>query len=82
MVDPTEEGVVSDKTLLEWLCEAPQKIIGYISETTKTYVAHILGLIKSYWPKANLSPLVNSMSVDYSKKKFSEFVEEVKPVAH
>jgi hypothetical protein len=81
MVDPPEEGVVSDEMLLEWLCEAPQKITSYISKT-KTYVAHILGLIKSYWPKANLSPLVNSMSVDYSKKKFSEFVEEVKPVAH
>jgi hypothetical protein len=35
MVDPREERVVSDKTLLEWLHEAPQKITGYISETTK-----------------------------------------------
>jgi hypothetical protein len=48
MVDPPEEGVVKERTLLERLCEAPQKISGYISETTKTYVVHILRLVKSY----------------------------------
>jgi hypothetical protein len=47
MVDPPEEGVINERTLLERLHEAPQKISGYISETTKTYVARILGLIKS-----------------------------------
>jgi NifU-like protein involved in Fe-S cluster formation len=36
MVDPLEEGVVSDKTLLERLCETPKKITSYISETTRT----------------------------------------------
>jgi ribonuclease D len=82
MVDLPKEGVASDKTLLKRLHEAPQKITGYISETIKTYVAHILGLVKSYWPKANLSPLVDDMSVDYSDKNFLEFVEEVKPMAH
>jgi hypothetical protein len=48
MVDPLEEGVVSETTLLERLHEAPRKISRYISETTRTYVAHILGLVKSY----------------------------------
>jgi hypothetical protein len=78
-VDPPE-GVGSNKTLLERLHEAPQKITGYISETTKTYVAHVLGLVKSYWPKSSLSPLIDGMSTDCSGEKFSEFVKEVKPV--
>jgi hypothetical protein len=47
----------------------------------ETYVAHVLGLGKSYWPKGNLSPLSDDMSADYSEDKFSEFVEEVKSVA-
>jgi NADH:ubiquinone oxidoreductase subunit E len=47
-VDPSEEGAIDNRTLLEYLHEAPQKIAGYISETTKTYVAHVLGLIKSF----------------------------------
>jgi hypothetical protein len=45
-------------------------------------VAHVLGLLKSYWPKANQNPLADGMSVDCTDEKFSEFVEEVKPVAH
>jgi hypothetical protein len=36
MVDPLEEGVISERTLLERLREAPQKTYGYISDTTKT----------------------------------------------
>jgi hypothetical protein len=81
MVDPPEEGVINERTLLERLCEAPQKIAGYISETIKTYVAHILGLVKSYWPKANLNSLVDGMSANCSEEKFLEYIEEVKPVA-
>jgi hypothetical protein len=81
MVDPPKEGVAVNKTLLEHLQEAPQKITSYISETTKTYVADILGLVNSYWPKANLSPLVDGMAANCSEEKFSNFVEEVKQVA-
>jgi hypothetical protein len=47
MVDPSKE-VVDNRTLLERLHEAPQKIVGYISDTTKTYMAHVLGLIESF----------------------------------
>jgi hypothetical protein len=36
MVDPPEEGVVKNRTLLEHLREAPQKISSYLSNTTKT----------------------------------------------
>jgi hypothetical protein len=44
-------------------------------------VEHILGLVKSYWPKANLEPLATEMSADCTEDKFKELVEEVKPVA-
>jgi hypothetical protein len=43
-------------------------------------VEHILGLFKSYWPKANLKPLATGMSADCTKDKFKELVEEVKLV--
>jgi hypothetical protein len=54
MVDPLGEVVVDNRTLLERLREAPQKIASYVSETTMTYVAHVLGLVKSFWPNANV----------------------------
>jgi hypothetical protein len=60
-VDPQEEGIISERMLLERLREDPQNNSGYISETTKTYVAHILGIVKSYWPKANVIPLADGM---------------------
>ena len=57
MVDPPEEGTKVSKTLVERLQEAPQKIVGYLSDNAKLYIAHVLGLVKSYWPQANLAPL-------------------------
>ena len=81
MVDPAEEGVPSAKTLVERLREAPQKVVGYLSDNTKLYVAHVLGLFKSYWPQAYLVPLGEGMAIECSEEKFSKFREEAKPIA-
>ena len=70
MVDPPKEGVPSAKTLVERLREAPQKD-----------VVHVLELFKSYWHQANLVPLGKGVAVECSEEKFSEFREEVKPIA-
>lgn len=43
MVDPPEEGIAQSKTLLERLQGAPQKIIKYLSDTSRQYVSHVLG---------------------------------------
>jgi hypothetical protein len=67
---------------LERLREAPQKIASYVSETTRTYVAHVLGLVKSFWTKANMEPLADGMAADCSKEKFAYYLKEVEPVAH
>jgi hypothetical protein len=53
--------------LLERLREALQKIASYLSETTKIYVAHVLGLVKSFWPKADVKPLEDGMAADCSE---------------
>ena len=81
MVDPPEEGAEVSKTLVERLQEAPQKIVGFLSDNAKLYVAHVLGLVKSYWPQANLAPLGQGMAVECSKENFARFREEAKPIA-
>ena len=81
MVDPLEEGAEQTKTLLERLQGAPQKIIKYLSDTSRQYVSHVLGLVKSYWPKANLTPLGEGMFVVCTEDNFAALVEEVKPIA-
>lgn len=50
MVDPPEEEAAQGKILLERLQGAPQKIVKYLSDTSRQYVSHVLGLVKSYWP--------------------------------
>ena len=81
MVDLSEEGTETSRTLLEELQRAPQEIIKYLSDTSRLYVSHALGLVKSYWPQANLIPLGDGMNIDCDEDKFYELVEEVKPVA-
>jgi len=48
MVDPVEEGTTSDKALVDRLREAPQKIAKYLTDTSKDYIAYVLGLVRSY----------------------------------
>jgi hypothetical protein len=59
----------------------PCRRFGFISETTATYVAHVLGLFKSFWPKANLEPLADGMAADCSQERFKEYLREVEPVS-
>jgi len=82
MVDPPEDGVPDARSLLERLREAPAKISGFVSENTKVFVSHVFGLVKSHWPRADVSPLAEGMAADCSEEKFAEYLEEVKLVAH
>jgi hypothetical protein len=66
------EGVVNTRSLLEHHREAPQRIFGYISRTTKNFVAHVLGLFKSFYPNTNMGPLADGMAANYSDEKFAE----------
>lgn len=66
---------------MERLCEAPQKITSFLSNTSKQYQAHALGLVKSFWPGANLTLIGDGLAEGCSDEKFAEYVEEVKPIA-
>jgi hypothetical protein len=45
-------------------------------------VAHVLGLVKSFWPKANVEPLVEGMAADCSEEQLKNYLKEVEPMAH
>ena len=79
MVDPVEGEVSERRILLERLQRAPQRITNFVSEATKTYVAHVLSLVKSFWPKADLSCI--AMTADCSERKFNDYLTEVGPFA-
>ena len=81
MVDPQEEGMSSSKSLVERLEEAPRKILDYLSVTSKNYIAHMLGIIKSYWPQHNLADIALGIASDCPDEDFLQYRNEVVPIA-
>ena len=81
VIDMVEDGGPGDRSLVERLHEAPQRIASFLSKTSKQYMVHILGLVKSHPPGANLTPVGDGLAEGCSDEKFAEYVEEVKPIA-
>ena len=81
VVEMVEEEGAGDKSLLERLREAPQWISSFFSNISRDYLAHALGLVKSFLPSANLALIGDGVAVGCSEEKFSEFVTEMKPIA-
>ena len=80
MVDPAG-GSSSSKTLAERLREALHRITAFLTDSSRDYIAHVLGLVKSYWPEAKLAPLCDGMTTECDEDSFAKYVEEAKPVA-
>ena len=71
IVDMVDSGeTASSKSLVERLEEAPKKIFDFMSATSKNYLTHMLGVVKSYWPQHNFAPIAKGIAVDYSEEDF------------
>ena len=81
VVGMVEEEGASNKTLVEHLREAPRRITSFLSDTSREYLAHVLGLVRSFLPLANLALIGDGVVVGCSGEKFSKYVEEMKPIA-
>ena len=46
----------------------------YVSTTTRQYVGHVLGLVKSYWPRTPLDPLVYGAKADCTDEQFNQYL--------
>ena len=78
MVEDEEAG---EKSLLDRLREAPQRLSSLFSDTSRDYLAHALGLVKSFLPSVNLSFIGDGVAVGCSEERFSKYVTEMKPIA-
>ena len=81
VVGMVEKEDAGGKSLLDHLREAPQRLSSFFSDTSRDYLAHALGLVKSFLPSANLSLIGDRVAVGCSEEQFSEYVEEMKPIA-
>ena len=58
------------------LCKVPEAFERYVSMTTRQYVGHVLGLVKSYWPTTRLDALGNGAKAECTEEQFSRYLEE------
>ena len=68
-------------TLAGRLRKVPESFERYVSTTTRQYVGHVLGLVKSYWPRTPLDPLGHGAKADCSDDQFGQYLEETSPIA-
>jgi hypothetical protein len=64
------------------LQKVTQCFLQYVSVTTRQYVSHVLGLVKSYWPQTPLDPLGEGARSDYSDDQFDQYLTEISPIAY
>ena len=80
MVD-SEGEASSSRSLVKRLKEAPRKIINFMTATSKNYLTHMLGIVKSYWPQHNLAPVAKGIATDCSDKDFQSCCKETEKIA-
>ena len=68
-------------TLAGRLCKVPKSFERYVSTTTRQYVGHVLGLVKSYWPRTPLDPLVEGAKADCPDDQFGQYLRETSSMA-
>ena len=64
------------------LCKVPEAFERYVSTTTRQYVGHVLGLVKSYWPTTRLDALGKGAKADCTEEQFNQYLEETSMVAN
>ena len=80
MVDSEEESS-SSKSLVERLEVAPKKFFDVMTATSRNYLTHMIGVVKSYWPQHNLAPIAKGIAPDFSDEKFRSYCKESEVIA-
>ena len=81
IVEIPEDNTDEPLTLAGKLQKVPQCFPRYVSETTRQYVGHVLGLLKSYWPHTPLDLLGEGAKADCSEDQFDQYFTETSPIA-
>ena len=79
MVD-SEGGSSSSKSLVECLEEAPKKFFDIMTVTSKNYLTHMIGIVKSYWTQHNLAHIAKGIAVDCTDEDFQGYCKELEVI--
>ena len=77
----SEEGSSNSKSLVEHLEEAPKKIFDVMTATSKNYLTHMIGVVKSYLPQFNLASIAKGIDPNCSEEKFRDYCKELEVIA-
>ena len=80
MVDP-EEGSSNSMSLVERFEEASGRIFDVMTATSKNYLTHMIGVVKSYLPQFNLAPIAKGIAPDCFDEKFQDYCKESEVIA-
>ena len=72
----SEEGSSNSKSLVERLEEAD-----VMTATSKKYLTHMIGVVKSYLPHFNLAPIAKGIAPTCSDEKFQDYCKESEVIA-
>ena len=64
------------------LRKVPEAFERFVSATTRQYVGHVLGLVKSFWPSTPLDALGKGAKFDCTDDQFSQYLRETSMVAN
>ena len=67
-------------TLAGKLRKVPGSFERYVSTTTRQYVGHVLGLVKSYWQQIPLDALGKGAKSDCTDEQFNLYLQETSVV--
>ena len=68
-------------TLAGRLRRVPGAFERFVSDITRQYVGHVLGLVKSYWTTTRLDALGQGAKADCMENQFREYLAETSGVA-
>ena len=75
------EGSSNSKSLVQCLEEAPKKIFNVMTGTSKNYLTHMIGVVKSYLPHFNIAPIAKGIALTCSDEKFRDYCKESEVIA-
>ena len=51
-----------------------------MTATSKNYLTHMLGIVKSYWPQHNLAPIAKGIAADCSEETFQGYYKDTEVI--
>jgi hypothetical protein len=67
--------------LVDWLREAPGRLVTYVKHLAKSIPNQVLAYMKSYFPKPSVDVVVGGLAANCTDEQYAELLEQMVPIA-